>query len=76
MRWDHLPLMLGDDVVGRASSVTWSPSASKLVGFGLVPTALAEIGAELTVQWADYWGRQLGPAAVEVCTYPFINLRR
>lgn len=76
VRWDHMPLLVGDDVVGRASSVTWSPSASKLVGFGLVPSELAEIGTELTVQWADYWGRELGPASAEVCPYPFIELKR
>ena len=63
-------------MVGRASSVTWSPSASKLVGFGLVPSELAETGTELTVQWADYWGRELGPSSAEVCPYPFIELKR
>ena len=76
MRWNHLPLLVGDEVVGRASSITWSPSASKLVGFGLVPTELAAVGTELTVQWADYWGRELGAAATMVCEYPFIELRR
>ncbi|MCY3617483.1 MAG: aminomethyl transferase family protein [Acidimicrobiaceae bacterium] len=76
VRWDHLPLLAGDEVVGRASSVTWSPTASKLVGFGLVPTELAEIGTSLTVQWSDFWGHELGPASAEVCEYPFIELRR
>ncbi len=76
VRWDHLPLCSGSDVVGRASSVTWSPSTSRLIGFGLVPTELAEAGTELTVKWADFWGRPLGPARAEVCQYPFIDLSR
>ena len=76
VRWDHLALRAGDDVVGRASSVTWSPTTSRLIGFGLVPSELSGAGTELTVEWADFWGRPLGDAAVEVCEYPFIDLDR
>ncbi|MGI9624687.1 MAG: aminomethyltransferase family protein [Acidimicrobiales bacterium] len=76
VRWDHLPLMHGDEVVGRASSVTWSPSVSALIGFGLVPTALSDPGIELSVQWSDYWGKGLGPASVRTRSYPFIELSR
>ena len=63
-------------MVGRASSVTWSPTTSRLIGFGLVPAELAGSGTRLTVNWADFWGRPLGDAAVEVCQYPFIDLER
>ena len=78
VRWDHLPLRAGagGNVVGRASSVTWSPTTSRLIGFGLVPAELAAPGTELTVEWADFWGRGLGPASARVCEYPFINLSR
>ncbi len=76
VRWDHLRLCAGDDVVGRASSVTWSPSTGHLIGFGLVPAGLAEAGTELAVVWADYWGQELGQAAAKVCEYPFIDLGR
>lgn len=76
VRWDHLRLLSGSEVVGRASSVTWSPTTSRLIGFGMVPTALAGAGTALTVEWADFWGRPLGHAAVEVCQYPFIDLGR
>lgn len=78
VRWDHLVLRAesGGDVVGRASSVTWSPTMSRLIGFGLVPVELASAGTGLTVEWADFWGRGLGDAAVEVCEYPFIELAR
>ena len=76
VRWDHLPLCADDGVVGRASSVTWSPSTSQLIGFGLVLAGLAEAGTELAVVWADYWGQELGLAAARVCEYPFIDLGR
>lgn len=42
--------------------------------YRLVPAELAQVGTELTVEWADFWGRGLGDAAVEVCQYPFIEL--
>ena len=76
VRWDHLPLYAGDDVVVRASSVTWSPRTSQLIGFGLVPTELAEAGTELTVEWADYWGQALGPAAARVCEGLRVSVHR
>jgi aminomethyltransferase len=76
VRWDHLPLSHDGNLIGRASSVTWSPSTSQLIGFGLVPTELAEVGTKLTVQWSDHWGLELGPAAVAVCLLPFIDLNR
>jgi aminomethyltransferase len=78
VRWDHLPLRAArsHDVVGRASSVTWSPSTSQLIGFGLVPVELASTGTELAVEWADFWGHGLGMVAATVCEYPFIDLSR
>jgi aminomethyltransferase len=76
VRWDHLALSHEGETIGRASSVTWSPSTSQLIGFGIVPTAFTDIGTQLTVQWSDHWGLELGPASVEVCTLPFIDLNR
>ena len=75
VRWDHLPLRHNGQLVGRASSVTWSPTTSRLIGFGMLPTELADPGTELAVDWADYWGSALGPAPVTTCEYPFIELR-
>ena len=76
VRWDHLQLRHDGELVGRASSVTWSPSTSQLIGFGLVPMPLTDAGTELTVDWADFWGKELGRAAVVVCDLPFIDLKR
>ena len=76
VRWDHLVLRRGGRRVGRASSVTWSPTTARLIGFGLLPSDLTDVGTELTVEWADFWGRPLGPAAAEVCEYPFVDLNR
>ena len=74
--WDHLPLSVDDVVVGRASSVTWSPTTSQLIGFGLIDASLCEAETELSVAWADFWGRPLGTAQANVCELPFIQLSR
>ena len=47
-----------------------------MIGFGLVPAALAGAGTELAVEWADFRGRPLGLAPTRVCEYPFIDLAR
>jgi len=75
VRWDHLNLRYAGEIVGRASSVTWSPTTSKLIGFGLVPAELANPGTELCVDWADYWGSPVGSAPVSTCAYPFIKMK-
>ena len=76
VRWDQLRLRHGDQVAGRATSVTWSPTTSSLIGFGLVPAELTDTGTELVVEWADFWGNELGDASAVVTSYPFIELRR
>lgn len=76
VRWDHLNLRYDGGSVGRASSITWSPTSSKLIGFGLVPAELADSGIELCVDWVDYWGNPVGSAPVSTCPYPFIETKR
>ncbi len=76
VRWDHMPLRCDGNQVGRASSITWSPTISRLIGFALIQTNLAEPGIELTVDWADYWGRELGSVPAVTCSLPFVELSR
>lgn len=76
VRWDHLPLEHAGEVVGRASSVTWSPTTERLIAFGLVSIESAVPGTELQVEWSDYWGWPLGKARVVTRELPFIELKR
>ncbi len=76
VRWDHLPLEHAGEVIGRASSVTWSPTTERLIAFGLVSIESAVPGTELQVEWSDYWGRPLGKARVVTRELPFIELKR
>lgn len=60
--------------IGRATSVTWSPSTRALIGFGQVAPAHAEIGSRVEVRWDRDGAHGLVPA--EVVALPFVKLRR
>lgn len=74
VRWDALPVVADGRHVGRATSITWSPTIKKMIGFGCLEVSLTKIGAELEIQW---------PVAGEICMVratvvdlPFISLKR
>jgi aminomethyltransferase len=60
--------------VGRATSVTWSPSIGALIGFGQLSPEHAEIGSRVDVRWDRDGAHGLVPA--EVVPIPFVKLRR
>ena len=72
--WDPQPVFVGDQKVGRATSVAWSPTLSRLIGFGCINRELVDAGTQVTVGWP------IGDAVVAVDTVvselPFIAMRR
>ena len=76
VRWDRLKVLHNDRFAGLASSVTWSPTVRKMIGFACIRKDLAETGVELTLQWKDFWGKELGEVGARVVEYPFIELNR
>ena len=76
VRWDALPVVDGQRKIGRATSITWSPTLEKMIGFACVENAFAARGGTLTIQWADDWGRPLGNVPAAVVEYPFIEMKR
>ena len=64
------------ETLGCASSVTWSPTSKRLIGFGCVLSDFTAIGTTLTVQWADIWGKLLGDASAKIVEMPFIDIHR
>ena len=76
VRWDRLKVVHNGNQIGQASSVTWSPTAGKMIGFACVSKDLALAGIELTVQWKDFWGKELDGINAKVVEYPFIKLNR
>lgn len=76
VRWDRLQVTYHGKQVGQASSITWSPTLGKMIGFACVSKDLAVTGNELTVAWKDFWGKELGAVDATVVEYPFIELNR
>ena len=74
--WVTKSVKSGDREVGRASSVTWSPTVSKLIAFGHLETACSDPGTEVTVDWEIAGTNKTVQAPATVTVLPFLGLRR
>ena len=74
VRKDSLRLVSDGRTAGRATSVTWSPTLSKLIGFGIVERALAAPGSRIAVEWPLEGGAEEVDA--DVVGLPFLAPRR
>lgn len=72
--WYPLALTREERAVGRATSVTWSPTVGRLVGFGHLEPDLATPGTEVSVRWTLHDGDDAVHATV--VELPFLELRR
>ena len=73
VRWNPLDVVSDGQTVGRATSVTWSPTTNSLIGFGHVPQELAKLGEVVRVLWCDECGNKLGIVTANVVDMPFIQ---
>jgi aminomethyltransferase len=76
VRWDALRLCCKNDPVGWATSITWSPTLNKLIGFACVEHKYADKGFELTVKWKDFWGKPMGTVPAKIVDLPFVAHKR
>ncbi|WP_245299250.1 glycine cleavage T C-terminal barrel domain-containing protein [Sinorhizobium sp. GL28] len=53
MRWYPVPVFDGSTEIGHASSVAWSPTLRKLIGFGHLKQAFGEVGTQVTLRCED-----------------------
>ena len=74
--WVTKSVKSGDREVGRASSVTWSPTVSRLIAFGHLETACSDPGTEVTVDWEIAGTNMTVQAPATVTVLPFLGLRR
>jgi aminomethyltransferase len=74
VRWDALLLVAGGRQVGRATSITWSPTLNRMIGFGCLETPLVERGASLEIRWpiAD----DAAMIKAKATDLPFISMKR
>jgi aminomethyltransferase len=77
VRWQPMKLLHDGKVVGRATSVTWSPTVGAIIGFGCLRSDLvAETRSDIEVEWTDEAGRILGLASTRQVPTPFMPMRR
>jgi aminomethyltransferase len=71
---DAAPVFKQGRVVGRATSVTWSPTLKRMIGFGSLPPSLAEPGTRVSVEWMVEG--EPGKVPATVVEVPFLDLPR
>ena len=69
-----LPILRDGSRIGRATSVTWSPTVNKIIGFAHVVSAHAGPGTPVTVEWAA--GPVSGEVGATLVALPHYRLRR
>ncbi|MDJ0924175.1 MAG: aminomethyltransferase family protein [Acidimicrobiia bacterium] len=72
--WARYPVRHGTQLVGHASSVCWSPTTKKMIGFGQLKKQFATAGTQLAVEWTAEG--TVGEATAIVVDLPFVPDRR
>ncbi len=71
---EPMPIHQEGRQVGRATSLTWSPTLKKMIGFGSVPATLASPGTRVSVEWmVEGEPGRVGSTLVKL---PFLDLPR
>ncbi len=71
---DPAPVFKQGRLVGRATSVTWSPTLKRMIGFGSLPPSLAAPGSRVSVEWVVEG--EPGKVPATVVDLPFLDLPR
>jgi aminomethyltransferase len=71
IRWERLPVLRDGERVGSASSVVWNSYLGRMIGFGQVGRAVADLGNRFDIVWNEA-GDLVGATVVEV---PFRSRR-
>lgn len=72
--WMPMPVMLDGSRIGRATSVTWSPTINQLIGFGFLERGKAGSGDTVSTTF-DVRGSAV-PVPAKIVALPFVELRR
>ncbi len=70
VRWDALEVFLDEREIGFATSITWSPTIKKLIGFGRIVSGLNRPGGHYTVRWPV--GDGTAPVKAKAVPLPFL----
>lgn len=64
VQWYSKPVTAGDEVVGRTSSLTWSPSVGSMIGFAHVEAGFEADGRQVSVGWEIAGDQVAVPATI------------
>ena len=76
VEWVAKRVTVDGEAVGRASSVTWSPTVGKLIGFGHLATEVGEVGSRVAVEWEIPGTGDRVAVPAMVAPLPFLKHRR
>lgn len=74
--WGSTGVFQNDVVVGRASSLAWSPTVGAPVGFGFLDTSDFSVGDKVQVDLRSTDGSLVRRVGAEIVDTPFVELRR
>lgn len=74
--WGSMPVFHAGKPVGRASSLTFSPTLKRAISFGFLPAGLSSPGTKVDVELKDDEGAGIGLVSATVVSLPFIEIRR
>lgn len=74
--WGSMQAFKDGRLVGRASSLAYSPTLRQAISFGFLPEGLASPGSTIEVELKDDEGASLGLVGATVVPLPFVEIRR
>lgn len=74
--WIAKPVSANGQRIGRASSITWSPTVKKLISFGHLATGFSEVNTNVTVSWQLPATGETLEVPASVTTLPFLEIQR
>jgi|TARA_B110000196_G_scaffold318050_1_gene332532 aminomethyltransferase len=74
--WGSTKIYYEDSIVGRASSICWSPTLNNAVAFCFVNQLTINVGDNVQVELLSTDGTLIGLAAARVVDLPFIKIKR
>ena len=66
---DHLPIYIGEEIVGKITSSVFSPRLNKTIGLALLNTKKNLISKNITIKIDD------NLIAVKICNLPFLRIK-
>ena len=74
--WGSTKVYLKGNIIGRASSICWSPTLNKPIAFCFVKKEVIEIGDNIDLEIKSADGSVIGLVSANVVNLPFVKIKR